>query len=607
MRLAQSIREAVPRPGSVALFYLAQAGFCIKTGAGAVVYVDPYLTDSCERLFGFKRLIAAPITPAEAEADVVASTHAHADHLDPDALPVIARNPRTRFLGSPDCEEVYRRCGLARERYTILRQEETATLAGVGFRATYADHGELAPDAIGLLISVDGVTIYNVGDSAYRPQKMAASLNCRVDVMISPINGQFGNMDAVETCRLAAIIKPKVLIAAHFGMFAEHGGDVEAFLEAARALPAGIEARVMAPGELLTYPGQCEASPCSVGGHVVQRCESPLVVRLNSTTCAMIPPERDLLASINARVIEVEGTSDEEIAEVCRDCDAVMVVSAHLRAPVIEALAKCRIISRLGTGVDKIDVAQATRQGVMVSNLPDFCTNEVADHTVALLLAAARQLDLFQAQMRQGKQPHQVADMHRLSTRTLGIIGLGRIGKAVARRARAFGMRILASDPNVSPEDARAVEAELVDLGTLLAESDYLCLLCPLTEATREMLTLDEMRKMKPSAVFINTGRGELVKENDLIVALKTGVIRYAAIDVFAGINVFDPGGFTTDHPYFALDNIMMTPHVAAYSEESALEQKVRGAQAVVEVLSGKWPQHLVNPEVVPWFEIAQP
>lgn len=334
--------------------------------------------------------------------------------------------------------------------------------------------------------------------------------------------------------------------------------------------------------------------------------EKPVVIRLNAVTFPMTSDERRILDSIKARVIEIEGAQDAEIEAVASGADAVMIISAYLRAPVIRALERCRIISRLGTGVDKIDIEQATRQGIFVSNLPDFCTDEVADHTLALLLAAARQLKLFEAQMRLGRQPHDVREMHRLSSRTLGLVGFGRIGRAVAARARAFGMTILVFDPALKAEDATQHGVRSASLDEVLADSDYLCLLCPLLPSTRHMLAAKQFAKMKPGAVLINTGRGELVDEDDLAEALRSGKIRYAALDVFAGINVFTPEGFPTEHQFFKLDNVLLTPHVAAYSEESLSEARTRGAQAVVDVLSGRWPRHPVNPQVVPWFPIAR-
>jgi D-3-phosphoglycerate dehydrogenase len=331
---------------------------------------------------------------------------------------------------------------------------------------------------------------------------------------------------------------------------------------------------------------------------------APVVVRLNAVTFPMTREERDILVASGARIVEIEGAHDAEILARGCDCDALMVVSAYVHGSVIRELSRCKMISRLGTGVDKIDVGEATRRGIIVTNVPNFCTDEVADHTMALLLSAARQLKHFESSMRQGTQPHDVSHMHRLSVQTLGIIGFGRIGRAVAARAAAFGMRILAVDPQLTAQEADRAGAKAVDLDTLLAESDYVCLLCPLTASTRGMLSLREFRKMKPSAVLVNTGRGELVDEADLVTALRQRIIRYAALDVFAGINVFTLGGFPTDHPLFSLENVQLTPHVAAYSHEA--NAGAPGAQAVVDVLSGRWPQHPVNPEVTPWFPLKR-
>ena len=329
------------------------------------------------------------------------------------------------------------------------------------------------------------------------------------------------------------------------------------------------------------------------------------ICRLNSETSPLSDLERQIMAPLNAEIVETEGATDEEVLAAARDCDALMVIASYVRGSVIEQLTRCRLISRLGIGVDKIDLDTATRRGIFVTNLPDFCTNEVADHTLALLLAAARQLKLFEAGMRQGRVPRDVHDMHRLCTRTLGLIGFGRIGRAVAKRALGFGMRILAFDPALTTEAAQQAGVTAADIATVLTEADYLSLLCPLTDATRNMLALDQFRQMKPSAVLVNTGRGELVDEDDLVTALREGLIRYAALDVYGAFNVFAPAGFATDHPLFGLPNALLTPHVSAYSEEALTEQREGGAQAVVDVLTGKWPAHPVNPDVKPWFDIT--
>ncbi len=328
----------------------------------------------------------------------------------------------------------------------------------------------------------------------------------------------------------------------------------------------------------------------------------PRVVRLNAQTAPMTDEERRHLAVLAADLVEAEGADDAEVLAASRDADAILVVSAVLRGPVIARFRRCRVISRLGTGVDKIDIAEATRRGIIVNNLPDAFTEEVADHTMALLLAAARQLKDLDRTMREGRKPVSVRHFHRLACQTAGIIGFGRIGRAVARRCQAFGMRVLATDPALAPEAAAAAGVAAVDLDTLLAESDYVCPLCPLTPATRGMLALPQFRRMKPTAVLVNTGRGELTNEEDLVAALREGVLRYAALDVFGVVNVFAPGGFPTEHELFRLGNVLLSPHMAAASEESMEDCRRRGVQAVIDVLEGRWPEHPVNPEVVPWF-----
>ena len=322
----------------------------------------------------------------------------------------------------------------------------------------------------------------------------------------------------------------------------------------------------------------------------------PKIVRLNAETFPVTESERRILESVNAEIIEAELPEDcVDIGEA----DAIIIVSAYLKRPVIDKLKKCRIISRMGTGTDKIDIGAATEKGILVANVPDFSTEEVADHTMALLLSAARRLKYYEMSMRAGCQPHDMDNMHRLSTRTLGLIGFGKIAQSVARRAMAFGMRIIANDPRGAPADGTFADVEFCSRNKVLKEADYLSLLCPLTPSTRGMIGADEFAAMKRSAVLINTGRGELVDEAALAKALQEGIIRYAAIDVFGQINVFVRGGFETSHALFSLDNVQLTPHVAAYSQEAMEEVHQKAALAVVDVLSGRQPLNPVNPELI--------
>lgn len=258
MRLIERIKNLQVNKGQIALCYLGQAGLCIKTSDNKLIIVDAYLSDACENMFGFKRMIPTVLQPDEIDADLFLSTHSHADHLDPDLLPIVATNKKTFFIGSPDCEEFYKQNNLSKERYAILKEGEEYETKGVKIKAIFADHGELAPDANGLLIEVEGITIYHTGDTCFRPDKIKSSLSKQVDIMLAPINGQYGNLNAAEACALAAVVNPKMLIASHFWMFLEHvssggAGDPTTFLNESSSLPSTIKAMVMAPGELLIY------------------------------------------------------------------------------------------------------------------------------------------------------------------------------------------------------------------------------------------------------------------------------------------------------------------------------------------------------------------
>ncbi len=256
MTLAQKISNTQVAEGQVAIFYLAQAGFAFKTPGGTVLFMDPYLSDCCERMFEFKRMIPPVIKAGEVQCDIFASTHSHADHLDADGMAIIAKNTDTVFLGAADCRETYETLGIDDGRVTIIDEGQECVIKDITFRGIYADHGDLAPDAIGMLMTIGDINIYNAADTSYQPEEILKSLGEPVDVMIAPINGAFGNLDHNEACKLAADVKPKVVIASHFGMFIQHGGSPSAFLAEAENLPAGITPVVLAPGETLIYDAE---------------------------------------------------------------------------------------------------------------------------------------------------------------------------------------------------------------------------------------------------------------------------------------------------------------------------------------------------------------
>ncbi len=258
--LAQTIRQLTVQPGSLALIWLAQAGFVFKTPAAKIIYVDPYLTDSVQRLLpeyglGFKRLTPSLIEPQEVEADYVISTHSHQDHLDVDALPIMARNPRACFIGAPDCRAAYLDAGLPDSRFAILHQDETLDLPGFQLTGVYADHGSLAPDALGLWFNFDGLRVWVVGDTAYRPERWGAQFAQNPDLLIPPINGAFGNLNEVEAARLAGDAHARWTLPCHFWMFPLHQGNPLRFLEACQQHAPETKPLLLTPGEVYYLNG----------------------------------------------------------------------------------------------------------------------------------------------------------------------------------------------------------------------------------------------------------------------------------------------------------------------------------------------------------------
>jgi len=332
-------------------------------------------------------------------------------------------------------------------------------------------------------------------------------------------------------------------------------------------------------------------------------------VRLNALTYPVEAGERAELERAGASFVAIEGQQPEEIVGAAADCDALLVVSSRVPGHVLERLPRCRVLARLGAGTDRLDLAAATRCGIVVGNVPDFCLDEQAEHTLALLLAWARRLPHMTAALRRGDfAVRHHPGVHRLAGRTLGLVGFGASARAVARRAAGFGLRLLAwaRNPVKHQEAATACGVELAALDRLLTESDFVSLHVPLTDTTRHLLDAGRLALMKPTALLINTARGALVDEQALVEALRQKKIAGAALDVFEGIDVFAVAAEPPKHPLLELDNVLLTPHCAGSSVESTLDSKLRGARVAADVLLGRWPAHVVNPEVQPRFPLQR-
>lgn len=252
------IKEIKVESGNLAIFWIGQAGFVFKTSLEKIVYVDPYLTDYAHRVlpeygFGFKRIMVSVIEPEEVDADYIISTHSHPDHFDADAMPIIAKNPRIHFIGASDCRELYVKAGIKNSRFTILQKFETLELEGFNLTSTYADHGSLAPEAIGLWFDFDGIKIWNVGDSAYVPEKWQDLFKYNIDILITPINGTYGNINEIEAVKLACSSHARVIIPCHFWMFPLHFGNPAKFLEAFKQYAPEGTPLLMEQGELFIY------------------------------------------------------------------------------------------------------------------------------------------------------------------------------------------------------------------------------------------------------------------------------------------------------------------------------------------------------------------
>jgi len=278
---------------------------------------------------------------------------------------------------------------------------------------------------------------------------------------------------------------------------------------------------------------------------------------------------------------------------------AEVVLNGSGRYPVtadsFDRLENCRLVVRMGAGYDTVDVAEATRRGILVANMPANIPEEVSDHAISLFLASLRYLGRQTAAMRAGQwDPSLSYPARRLRGQTLGLVGFGRIARLVVQKVAGFGLNCLAYDPYISPAFITSHGVEPVSFDDLLRRSDVISIHAPATPETRGMFNAEAFAKMKPSAILINTARGALVDETALVSALKEGRLRAAGLDVF-GYEPIRPG-----NPLFDLDNVILTPHVASYSEEGLVDYFQAAYQIVSDFLvRSRIPETVINPEML--------
>ena len=307
-----------------------------------------------------------------------------------------------------------------------------------------------------------------------------------------------------------------------------------------------------------------------------------------------IEPERQVLAEVGAELIAAETGDEAELQTLAPTMDGILTCWNPVREPVIAAAKKCQVIARYGIGLDNIDVEAATQHGIIVTNVPAYCIDEVSDHAMGLLLACARKISRFDRAVKNGVWDQNIGpEMHRIRGKTLGIVGFGRIAQAIIPKAKAFGLTINVCSPRTDPKRIRQHGAKKISFQELLATSDFITIHAPLTVETECMFSVAEFRAMKPTAFLINTARGGIVDTAALTTALQNGDI------AGAGLDVLETEPPESDTELLTLENVVVTPHAAFVSQDAILELEVTAARCVAQVLTGQLPESIVNPSVL--------
>jgi D-3-phosphoglycerate dehydrogenase / 2-oxoglutarate reductase len=320
----------------------------------------------------------------------------------------------------------------------------------------------------------------------------------------------------------------------------------------------------------------------------------PTKVLVTDHVFADLETERSILEPHGAEVVLAPGASEAELREAVGDCDAMLVCFAKVPASVVSAAADagCRIISRYGIGFDNIDIAAATGRGLLVTYVPDYCLDEVADHTIALLLSLARGVHEAASAVREGEWAIPHGSVHRLRGRRIAVIGMGGVGRRVAERARGFGIEPVGFDPYI--EDWETLPADPApSFNDAVTEADFVSLHVPLTDESRHLIDAESIAEMRRAPIVVNTARGPLVDADAVVEALETGALSGVALDV----TETEPP--PADHPLRRHPRAVLTPHMAFYSVEAQAELQRRAAEEVARALTGEPPDRPVNPEVL--------
>ena len=303
-----------------------------------------------------------------------------------------------------------------------------------------------------------------------------------------------------------------------------------------------------------------------------------------------LDPAVAALKRVDPELRMAKSASAQDILAVAHDADAVLVTYAKLPGELLKEFTRCKVIGRFGLGVDNIDIPAAARLGITVTYVPDYCLHEVSDHAMALVLALARKVPFSNRLVQSGRwEVPPIVPLRRLEGQVLGLIGFGNIPRAIAPKAKAFGLRVIAHDPYVAATDMQARGVEATSFEDLLGRSDFVSIHAPLLPATRGLMNAAAFARMKQGAVVVNTARGPLIDEPALVAALDSGHLAGAALDVVA----VEP--LAADSPLLGRDNVILTPHTAFYSVEALEELQTKCASDVARVLSGETPVYPVK------------
>ena len=314
------------------------------------------------------------------------------------------------------------------------------------------------------------------------------------------------------------------------------------------------------------------------------------------TDCAwpVLDIEQEILAAAGMDIILAESGDEEELLALASQAVAILTTWKPVTARVLDAAHQCLTVSNYGVGVDNIDLEHATALGIIVSYVPDYCVEEVSDHAMALLLACARRIGIFDRLTHQGSwDRHAGRPMYRIRGKTLGLIGYGNIARAMVPKAQGFGLNIMAYTPYLEEGVSDSGVTLTHDLPALLAQADYVSIHAPLTDKTQGMVNVDFLRQMQSHAFLINTSRGAIVDDEALYQALTQGWIAGAGLDVL----LHEPP--PSDYPLLSLDNAIVTPHAAFDSQEALEELQTRAATHIVQVFNGVVPEQVANPAVL--------